>query len=290
METGSCLPPELEREIFELAARTWPSVCFPLLLVARRVLVWIEPMLYRTLTFHERSNSAKIELKTPEFLARHVRHIIISGWANDDPADILRSLPSAEHLALGHDHTKHPQLTAAAFLAMNNLRRLVFYSAAVFPFLSSLVSAATLPVFSQLTHLDLFDSFNPAFEQLYRSLPALTHLSPTSGTHWPTLERLLSLDSGCKHLQALVVFDVQMALPGDLLEMRLVLTHRKPWLHGYPEETWAEGAFDSDTFWDVADEFIAKKRKGLILATNFTVPRDFKHIEIANDSGAMDWT
>ncbi|KAJ7879703.1 hypothetical protein B0H13DRAFT_1571256, partial [Mycena leptocephala] len=43
------LPPELERIIFELAAFVNPASMPSLLLVAPRVKIWIEPLLYETL-------------------------------------------------------------------------------------------------------------------------------------------------------------------------------------------------------------------------------------------------
>ncbi|KAJ7835246.1 hypothetical protein B0H14DRAFT_1137333 [Mycena olivaceomarginata] len=45
-ETEPKLPPELERTIFEIAARSRPVTIPKLMLVARRVRTWVEPLLY----------------------------------------------------------------------------------------------------------------------------------------------------------------------------------------------------------------------------------------------------
>ncbi|KAJ7131271.1 hypothetical protein C8R44DRAFT_850069, partial [Mycena epipterygia] len=47
MHSYLAFPPEREREIFEIAALLYPGAIPILLRVARRVLVWIEPLLYR---------------------------------------------------------------------------------------------------------------------------------------------------------------------------------------------------------------------------------------------------
>ncbi|KAJ7171281.1 hypothetical protein C8R46DRAFT_183749 [Mycena filopes] len=47
--TQICLPPELERAIFELAAWHHPETRFTLILVAKKVCIWIEPEIYHVL-------------------------------------------------------------------------------------------------------------------------------------------------------------------------------------------------------------------------------------------------
>ncbi|KAK6978111.1 hypothetical protein R3P38DRAFT_3234964 [Favolaschia claudopus] len=51
MSNSPCFPPELERYIFETAALFYPHTIPRLLPVARRVLIWIEPLLYRRVYF-----------------------------------------------------------------------------------------------------------------------------------------------------------------------------------------------------------------------------------------------
>ncbi|KAJ7762894.1 hypothetical protein B0H16DRAFT_1528085 [Mycena metata] len=50
METGDpAFPPELERLVFEMAAHARPPTIPTFMRVARRVKIWVEPLLYRTL-------------------------------------------------------------------------------------------------------------------------------------------------------------------------------------------------------------------------------------------------
>ncbi|KAF7310232.1 hypothetical protein MIND_00396900 [Mycena indigotica] len=274
------LPPEIEREIFETTAISSPRMCYPLLRVARRVCAWIEPMLYRTLMFHERSTSADLDklsvAKSREYLARNVRHVIVSAtWPGPGTAaEALRLFPGATHLALGNGHFEDDQQDAlqAAFTDLR-LHRLVCYANAVFPTRDALMAAAALPVFAQLTHLSLFDiGWTEQQELFYATLPALTHLAPPHLTSWRTFERLLR-PQACRRLEALVVFS-HTDVPQGFADVRLVITIAKPWSFGDSEETWAEGVFEVGSFWDVADDFIARKRAGLIPVNNYIAVRD----------------
>ncbi|KAJ7928326.1 hypothetical protein B0H13DRAFT_2311607 [Mycena leptocephala] len=47
MHPNPAFPPDLEREIFGTTALMYPGEMPTLLRVARRVLIWIEPLLYR---------------------------------------------------------------------------------------------------------------------------------------------------------------------------------------------------------------------------------------------------
>ncbi|KAJ7743691.1 hypothetical protein DFH07DRAFT_943151 [Mycena maculata] len=83
---------ELERQIFELAASLYPRTMPVLILVGRRVKIWIEPLLYRVLALQGPHEPAREQeppdttfqisfdsiqkLARPEaFLRHHVRHI-----------------------------------------------------------------------------------------------------------------------------------------------------------------------------------------------------------------------
>ncbi|KAJ7123569.1 hypothetical protein C8R44DRAFT_875759 [Mycena epipterygia] len=57
---NSKLPPELERQIFEIAAHARPVAVLDLILVAWRVKAWVEPLLYRVI-FVDGSGSTPID-------------------------------------------------------------------------------------------------------------------------------------------------------------------------------------------------------------------------------------
>ncbi|KAJ7065685.1 hypothetical protein C8F01DRAFT_1249260 [Mycena amicta] len=81
---GTRLPPDLEREIFEYTAELYPAAIPSLLCVAHRVLVWIEPIAYRTIDIdsskHLSAFLAATKSKPAEFFAKHVQRIPMLGW------------------------------------------------------------------------------------------------------------------------------------------------------------------------------------------------------------------
>ncbi|KAJ7618285.1 hypothetical protein DFH06DRAFT_1012088 [Mycena polygramma] len=92
-------PLDLKREIFETMALLHPSQIPTLLRVARRVLCWIEPLLYRTLRITEsnpgmaRAHLKAMKSKPPVFF-RAVRHIILDSsriLPLADSKDLLRA-------------------------------------------------------------------------------------------------------------------------------------------------------------------------------------------------------
>ncbi|KAJ7048236.1 hypothetical protein C8F01DRAFT_1193550 [Mycena amicta] len=111
------LPPELEREIFQTTALLHSAP--PLLRVARRVLIWVEPLLYRVLIIGGSIGIAQLNAassKPPAFLARAVRCLKIAAHpvfrclthldffdTMDGPLmALLPCLPRLTHLAFGH--------------------------------------------------------------------------------------------------------------------------------------------------------------------------------------------
>ncbi|KAK7017680.1 hypothetical protein R3P38DRAFT_2984754 [Favolaschia claudopus] len=101
----SALPPDLEREIFEICALTHPRSISKLLRVARRVKEWAEPFLYRTiivpLEFTFKSDHFPIftwnalqramDTKPPSFSAAALRNLMIIQVYNE----IFNSSPLA---------------------------------------------------------------------------------------------------------------------------------------------------------------------------------------------------
>ncbi|KAJ6505163.1 hypothetical protein C8R45DRAFT_545381 [Mycena sanguinolenta] len=88
-ESDPRLPPELERRICEIAAVACPIRIPTLMLVARRVRFWVEPLLYRVVFLKDSTTGQLLrDLNLPAFTAdaleqrppnsfRHVRHLFI---------------------------------------------------------------------------------------------------------------------------------------------------------------------------------------------------------------------
>ncbi|KAJ7758120.1 hypothetical protein DFH07DRAFT_958467 [Mycena maculata] len=96
-------PPELEREIFETTAVLHPQTMPSLLRVARRVLIWIEPLLYTVLMVAEGFDLVHrpmddddvlraMRVKPPSFFAANVRAMCFSAAYSDLSMDEVQAL------------------------------------------------------------------------------------------------------------------------------------------------------------------------------------------------------
>ncbi|KAJ7059551.1 hypothetical protein C8F01DRAFT_1144957 [Mycena amicta] len=262
------LPIELEREIFELATRLYPASGFTVLLVARRVQIWIEPLLYRSLQLTRQKATTLLKLKPPGFLTYNVRHLTLRG-ANADWGALVEVCNKATHLAIGSGILSNPPLLLA-FLSLRHLRRLACHGHE----LSAGSLDASLPVYALITHLELFDDLTSPdiLEPWICALPSLTHLALHHRPAWATVHRLLGAEGFSRQLQVLVIVSISMpAIPSTLTDPRLVIT-RDDTLNGW--ESWDKGVLDCHNFWDVAEEFIACKRKSLIQNSSFLAQRE----------------
>ncbi|KAJ7059601.1 hypothetical protein C8F01DRAFT_1145081 [Mycena amicta] len=265
------LPPELERKIFEITARVHPQMRYTLLFVARRVLIWIEPTLYRTLVFENRHRlSQLLTAKSSEFFAKTTRHVSVGNNASEDAVGVLELCTGVTHLALDLYEINH-QVLRSPFRALQQLRRLALYPGYVLLAAARDVSRVTVPLFPSLTHLHLFDDNGDNLKLLCAALPALTHLAVNGGFAWPTADIL----ADCKKLTLLVLvaseqyyvgdIEAELAVLADLADPRVVVTWYK---------TWDEGVLDCYSYWDVAGDFAARKRQGLIEESCFLAERD----------------
>ncbi|KAJ6476380.1 hypothetical protein C8R45DRAFT_1217054 [Mycena sanguinolenta] len=259
------LPPELEREIFEIAGLldfyTIPS----LLCVARRVHEWMEPLLYRVMIMEKSSKAAACRwaLKNkPDVLANGVRHLFLAGyseWSEEDVHALLQ-LCAPQLLSLVSFAFLDPTLLPI-LLRMMRLRRWAGS-------LSELFDSATDYSFSFLrtvTHLDLLDEITDSICAGLATLPCLSHLclNVTAVKHIP---RILA---ECVHLQVLVLMT---SAPGEMeghpptTDVRFVLS-----VVGSYWEDWEVGARGGTDFWAAAHEFVARKRRGEIEASRYVL-------------------
>ncbi|KAF8190317.1 hypothetical protein K438DRAFT_922020 [Mycena galopus ATCC 62051] len=264
--TMSTVPPELEREIFEISALSDSGVIPSLLRVARRVLEWIEPLLYRVLIIDGSPRDLACHrafLLKPNVVATGVRHMSFfdgpSLWPEQDFQALLRLCgPQLRSLAGSHQ----PELLPA-LAHLSQLRRWSGNLASLFgghPAIDFSISA-----FRALTHMDLWSQIgadDAVISPGLTALPCLTHLclNMNNFLHWHVLvPRILAQ---CLHLQVLV--SMMHALPAKSLasnppttDVRFVVSivcpHRKDW------EVGARGGID---FWAAADNFVARKRQG----------------------------
>ncbi|KAJ7213615.1 hypothetical protein GGX14DRAFT_619235 [Mycena pura] len=293
MASEPSLPPELEREIFEISAVRHPRMAPVLVRVARRVLVWsvvlrsmtmlipmssdvrIEPFLYRAILVNNSRRASTflkaIKIKGPAF-ADAVRHLRFDPHASaillvDDAANVLKLCKGVTNFAtLG----RFTNPTLLPVLATMHIQRLVVRLSDLFGGRHAIDLAH--PLFMTITHLDILEPLLDSDVALdicpaLPALPALTHLClgtmTSSTTLWTTLDMLLA---DCARLQLLAVLwpkhtassDVMLAST-PLRDVRLVMG-----LDRNISVDWAAGATGLPNFWTEAESFVARKRSGEI--------------------------
>ncbi|KAJ6598093.1 hypothetical protein DFH09DRAFT_1022383 [Mycena vulgaris] len=254
-------PPELEREIFETAADLYPETIPELLLVSQRVHEWIEIIRYSIVSTIDDPSSCPIHVlqqairsnaKPADFFHR-VRHLYVERFVPDlELQEILSACIGIGSLALFHGG---PSILPG--LAAMKPRRLSVALECLFPDQQSLDPITTHPMFTCLTHLDLFGG-SPHIRWT-NLLPALTHLA--MGCHSSVWTELLSTNAKLVvliHMQS-SDFRTENRISDD--DVRFVCMLVVDYEYGPDWLTGVRGGMD---FWARADLFVAKKRRGEI--------------------------
>ncbi|KAJ7061745.1 hypothetical protein C8F01DRAFT_1083137 [Mycena amicta] len=265
---GPRLPPELEHEIFAIAA-ILDQCCIPdLLLVARRVHVCLNLSVPGQLRALLHVSSAK----PPSFLASAVRHVIfdIGEDSNSQPeayTSALRLCTGVTHIAVSaaRDNLISDVL---AIMSLMHIERFAGSIARLFnrPQQRQRAIGASIfdlfddppmqpmdpqyPAFRFLTHLEVFDNLNSdEMEAFIVSLPSLTHVA--TGSVLPS-ERARRLLKGCSNLRVMVFLRGYVPLVDD---PRIVVCNYTDWAE-------AAALAPKRTYWDVVEEFLEKKSRG----------------------------
>ncbi|KAJ7065616.1 hypothetical protein C8F01DRAFT_1366569 [Mycena amicta] len=270
------LPPDLEREIFEYTAELYPAAIPSLLCVAHRVLVWIEPIAYRTIQVNRSmrfsSFPAATKSKPPEFFAKHVQRIFIDSERTSEPVkDVCAALALCTNVTrIAGARASLCRLLLPVIIPMR-LERIALFLTHIFPESVSGIDLS-LACFQTLTHFDVFDYLSPDDAMSYASkicgLPVLTHLSLNNVVPWEAVEKLLQ---GCRCLEILVVqwSDVEVgkerAAQAPFDDMRFLMT-------GYVRMD--ESVLAPPNLWSLAEAFIADKRRGKIDSRCFWMTRE----------------
>ncbi|KAJ7060146.1 hypothetical protein C8F01DRAFT_208857 [Mycena amicta] len=186
------LPPELERAIFELAAWNDKKTMKSLVRVARRVCIWIQPLIHRVYLLTSPASSSRLHTFVDEQPAQAKQHVLFLALccylARDEIQRILATCTNIIDLALWMPFT-YPQL----LVDMQPLTSLAYLSVDLLQLLRGedefkLSPAGLLAPLNSVTHLDITTSLSPKVVDLLRSaaLPALTHLG--LGLHGDTVE------------------------------------------------------------------------------------------------------
>ncbi|KAJ7872809.1 hypothetical protein B0H14DRAFT_2721280 [Mycena olivaceomarginata] len=251
-ETPLTLPAELERVIFELAAWQDPKSITTLILVAKRICIWIEPQLYR-IVLSTGSTDQLLQMmrsKPPEFLREHVHHLAFSApISRSDVARILSICTNVHDLAVWTGDT-YPDLLSD-MRNLPNLRRLSTCLSDLFggPDQFRLPPIEELP-FSHLTHLDVFGDMPAELWPVFGMLPCLTHLS-FSDNYTPEMIQM-ALDT-CAALHFLVIVWMD-SLEFEALDTSAISDPRFCTIECVLfKDDWKEGASGGLDFWLRAD-------------------------------------
>ncbi|KAH8804015.1 hypothetical protein DL96DRAFT_745617 [Flagelloscypha sp. PMI_526] len=189
-------PPELERQIFAGAATSTPSTRSALLLVARRVRYWIEPLRYSTLELGSYTSLALIQMlsqKNPDFLAAHVSVLLLNcynerSWFSPTTHIPRRCTGVVDLTVIGNNSL------AFDWNSYPNLRVLTLSITASGEFRKFLQDNVKFTL-ANLTHLEYSGEHLPTSETIVSQLPGLTHfmLVGWESTHLPQIQDYLLL-------------------------------------------------------------------------------------------------
>ncbi|KAJ7826818.1 hypothetical protein B0H14DRAFT_2816666 [Mycena olivaceomarginata] len=271
--TDPYLPPELELQIFEIAALSRPKDIPTFMRISRRIKYWVEPLLYRVIVLSpydlyrysgvEDARSFPpvttadlldhITTKPPSFFGSSVTHFYID---MDIPTSTLDAILGA---CLGIDNLVFAPGTYNAHYQgylgrLRCLRRLA-------TFLRSLFQGPdafdfTVPLFCNITHLEIWDNYTAIQADICTGLPRCR--SPCCARIcWQTCAYaqlfFLSGIDRTRHLW-------KWTTPGSCVSCGTV--YFTDWFHG------ATSGLD---FWALADTFIAARRVGKVNASMYCV-------------------
>ncbi|KAJ6473403.1 hypothetical protein C8R47DRAFT_1324489 [Mycena vitilis] len=263
-------PRELEREMFETTALMHPGQILSLLRIARRVLLWIEPLLYRIIHSTGDLNVTNgilhtLAVKPPEFF-HAVRHLGLDSpdFTSDTNMKLLRLCKKATSFSARR------QCLDAAFLPLLAGMRIQQLGVNLGVLFNGTIDLQH-GLFRYITHLDMFgtEGVVGALPNL-PTLPALTHLCLPNGILRDDALRALS---ECSRLNVLLIqwpmmeeddyMDEQIP---HVYDIRFVIgTYGDYW------DDWVAGAKGFPDAWSKADDFVARKRKGEIEATRYWI-------------------
>ncbi|KAJ7099826.1 hypothetical protein C8R44DRAFT_988622 [Mycena epipterygia] len=267
------LPAELERHIFELVAFHHPQSMAALLLVAHRVKIWIEPLLYRVLCicFDATRMSAKKPVfqrplaailrmvrSRPTLVRENVRHVCFWDYGVYQAGSVIEILTACDATVNLRLPATTLSPTILSLLGKLPLQRL---STSLQSLFSNEIDF-THPLFAQITHLEMGDfmvSREVAWEKLAQ-IPELTHLSVSEYTSIPICQAALA---HCKSLAVLVLacgtearLDACVPHCATLaVDPRFVMLVVTDYRHN-----WERGARGDEDHWSRAEALVRKRR------------------------------
>ncbi|KAJ7719281.1 hypothetical protein B0H16DRAFT_1571743 [Mycena metata] len=265
---------DIEREIFETTAFLYPQSIGRLLLVARRVLMWIDPLRYRVVSIcgpdrdvrtdqlfrHSLDAFSNLYRAKPAMFHNHIRHLCFRDYQKvSDITSVLSACSFTTNLLLFFigSPIHLPLLNAMPLRRLSVLLQLLFPSPAEKDF--------TLPLFANITHLDIFYYISEPWESWSKlaKIPHLSHLSIHD--HYISNAICQGILKHCRSLQVLAnVFTTRDTLRKQApkraplaADPRFVMMLLSDFLGD-----WENGAHGGEDYWDRAEEYVRQRRSG----------------------------
>ncbi|KAJ7203544.1 hypothetical protein GGX14DRAFT_461444 [Mycena pura] len=283
------LPVELEKEIFQMTAYSQLSSIPRLMLVAHRVKIWVEPLLFRVIILYryqflngsfmpytypmaDDDDFSGIQSLPTSVLRDSVRHLLLHNMPETVSQIILSASSAVEDLRIV---TSEANSFLLPFIGVLPLKRLYCYLGELFTDEAQIDFGH--PLFSRLTHLELFDELATDRYFDLALIPHLTHLAFNTPAF---LDMSLTLLKTCKSLHVLVLVlrpyqgHIQRAVKHEALgqlseDPRFVQIVCSEWL-----DNWRSGALTGSDYWSRAEDFIARRRSGEIDRLQYKIGRD----------------
>ncbi|KAF7313867.1 hypothetical protein HMN09_00544400 [Mycena chlorophos] len=278
--TSSRLPPELEREIFEIAAQEYPGTAPAILRIARRVFIWIEPLIYRYIMTQHNADVRGVRYALPHkpagYFEKHVRHLFLRvGEEDSDPEEMDELILSDdEGYALLTRCTNIESLwiagvagdAEARYIALvKRLPRIRKWCGGfidMFRILRPQAGQPLAPFYQSLSHVMLLEDVLPPETLVGLALlPSLTHLCLSDEQEASSFRDALQQ---CRHLQLLigVYYTLESAerwtnnppVSDDRFVVYAKLT-LDLWID------WETGLRGDVDMWVAAESFIARKKR-----------------------------
>ncbi|KAF9234560.1 hypothetical protein BU15DRAFT_52498 [Melanogaster broomeanus] len=261
------LPPELERDIFLQAARSYRGVSIRLMLVSSRVKIWMEAFMYKTVVLRGAGHAFlflyALANRSPEFAKTRVKALCIRPQIPYSLIIQLLTLCSGlESLALWISSTRH----AASDSELTNLLStlpLKFLSLDIMAVISPSHPKPDLqnhPAFIHLTHLDIVNHWVLWTSSLgIEHLPRLTHVAFRFWCRGNVNTALSLILKESPRLRVLILLADSVVLPGArrYLEKEGIRDERVVVMeHTRDADEWEAMERDSEGIWQRAESVV----------------------------------
>ncbi|KAJ7493001.1 hypothetical protein B0H11DRAFT_1858985 [Mycena galericulata] len=289
-ETDPRLPPELEHAIFEISALSRPIAIPNLMLVAQRVKIWVEPILYQIVFLSEveaqlvegfpaftfETFLQAIDRKPPEFFKYAVRHLFL-GSSPYSYGEEVRMLDSILTACTGNTNlfawTGFAE-NLSALNALDSLHHLTVNIVNLFGW--NPTGCFAQPLFYNITHLEVLVFPREHLPGAAASLSLIPHLTHFAFGDPRFCGGLCDVLHSCARLACIVLLLVDpmnsddMEAAGPFLEDALFVVISQENF----KEDWARGVLWGRDYWALADAFLTARRTGKVDRSQYYIYDD----------------